>query len=93
MLFNTFLPNNQSNSKETYSLTNANQILKDEHFNVELPTVLYAHGWTESVNSKSVQHIVNAYFTRGGWNIIALDWQHLAGNPLYTAATENVKLV
>lgn len=51
------------------------------------------HGWTESIKSESIQHIVDAYLTRGGWNIIILNWELLAGSPIYHAAVKNVKKV
>lgn len=67
--------------------------MNDVHFDVKRPTVLYVHGWLESIYSESVQHIVSAYLDRGDWNIIALNWHQLAGSPLYPEAFRNVKMV
>jgi pancreatic triacylglycerol lipase len=45
--------------------------------------MIYAHGYLESSLSPSVKSIVDAYSSRGGWNVIVIDWSKFSrGNYL-----------
>ncbi|XP_043267321.1 lipase member H-like [Venturia canescens] len=60
--------------------------------NVDKPMVVYVHGFTESVNSTSVQTIVEAYLNRSDHNILVVDWNIIARENYIQVAT-NVESV
>ncbi|KAG7190862.1 hypothetical protein KM043_006925 [Ampulex compressa] len=43
------------------------------------PTMLYIHGFTESLESKSVATIIRAYLKRNDHNLIGVDYRKIAG--------------
>lgn len=43
------------------------------------------HGWNESPGEASCQHVVSAYLERGGYNIIAVNWESMASKIYPTA--------
>lgn len=53
-------------------------ILNEVKFEKLQPTVIFAHGFLESLESSSVQTIVDSYLFRGGWNVIVIDWSVFA---------------
>lgn len=75
-----------------YEVREPLDLLKDLHFDPNLPTVIYAFGWTENPQSGSTRTIINSYIERGDWNVILLDWQTLA-RPFYPIAARNVRQV
>lgn len=75
-----------------YELGNSLDLLNDPNYDANLPTVIYAHGWTESPNSRSTRTVVESYFNRGGWNTIVVNWQTLA-SPDYPTSARNVQYV
>lgn len=79
-------------SQSVYHLNNALNILRNPSFNGNLPTVLYIHGHNEPASGGSVEVIVNAYLTRGGYNVIVLNWLGVAKNP-YPIAVSKVPKV
>ncbi|XP_066581540.1 pancreatic triacylglycerol lipase-like isoform X2 [Prorops nasuta] len=50
------------------------------------PTVLYVHGYTESVESTSVKTVVGAYLKRKDHNTIAVDYSKFAGEDYLSVA-------
>lgn len=47
--------------------------------------MIYGHGYMESVSSDSVKTVVDAYLSRGGWNVIVVDWSAYSfGNYMMT---------
>ncbi|XP_034943861.1 pancreatic triacylglycerol lipase-like isoform X2 [Chelonus insularis] len=48
------------------------------HIDTRKKTVIYIHGFTESINSSSVRAIVDGYLARQDHNILAVDWSVLA---------------
>lgn len=47
--------------------------------------MIYAHGFSESLQSKSVNTVIDAYLYRGGWNVIVIDWSKFSsGNYFVT---------
>ncbi|GBP01934.1 Vitellogenin-1 [Eumeta japonica] len=46
----------------------AAQILDIEEFNVNNPVVLFITGWTSTIESDSITHMVKAFNCRGGYN-------------------------
>lgn len=58
-----------------------------ETFNANLPTAIFIHGWRETGKfSKSSSAIRDAYFDRGDYNAITIDWSHYSGNIYYHLA-------
>lgn len=64
-----------------------------EELNSDLPTVLYIHGYKDSVESDGVSSIVNAYLQRGDHNILVLDWSKLCENDYFRRAVPNMFMV
>lgn len=62
------------NSLDSYSLKNFDDFLNSVNYSPKLPTILYSFGWTETLNSQTIQEIMKAYQTRGGFNFIVTDW-------------------
>lgn len=75
-----------------YPQINAANILRDPSFNALWPTVLYIHGLNESPMEISVQVVINAYLSRGGYNTLLLNWQTLA-DAFYPISVANVARV
>lgn len=74
-------------------LDNAKEILKNPKFDLRKKTVLYLHGYIESMANESIHVVVDAYIKRGDHNILILDWSALAeGNYLFDAVP-NAKAV
>lgn len=59
--------------KEHKILCKNDSIVKS-HFNNKYPTRIVIHGWTSSYNETMGPLIANAWFSRGSYNIIAVDW-------------------
>ncbi|XP_018367591.1 PREDICTED: phospholipase A1 member A-like [Trachymyrmex cornetzi] len=72
------------------SLENASAITS--RLNTSKPTVMYIHGFSENVEKKSVQTIVQAYLKRNDHNIIAVDYSKFA-NDSYVTVTRNAPRV
>lgn len=64
-------------------------ILNDEKFDSSRSTMLYLHGYAESMASDSVHRIVNAYILRKEHNIIILDWSDAASGNYFVSAVPN----
>ncbi|KAG5669189.1 hypothetical protein PVAND_017083 [Polypedilum vanderplanki] len=75
--------------RRRFDLAQVSEILRQEEFDNERPTVLYLHGYSENMGSESIQLIVNSYLTRNDHNIIVLDWSKLAKGTYMTAAVPN----
>lgn len=58
-----------------------------------LPTVLYIHGYKDSVDTEGVSTVVNAYLQRGDHNILVLDWSKLCENDYFRRAVPNMFMV
>ncbi|XP_059053073.1 pancreatic lipase-related protein 2-like [Achroia grisella] len=69
-----------SNSTEStaYLLKDITGLLSNPGFDLQRPTVLYAHGYIELIEDESVKTVVEAYRQNGGYNILILDWSNLA---------------
>ncbi|XP_063623777.1 phospholipase A1 member A-like, partial [Cydia splendana] len=62
------------------------------NFNASWPTVIVCHGYTQSLSSEINQLIRDAYLEIGDFNVIILDWSHLA-QALYATAIASVPSV
>ena len=77
-----------------YSVTSISEIINNKDFHKDLNTVLYIHGFRESINSESVETVVNAFLTRKSHNIMVLDWSAYAhGNYVLNAVPNLVKVL
>lgn len=69
-----------------FELNQLRELVQHNFYCNDLPTVLYIHGFLESLNSESVKTVVDAYLWRNDYNIIVLDWSQLAiGNYFFDA--------
>lgn len=59
---------------ERFSLTNLSEFPSNQFYNIQFPTILYCYGYTDNFTSLSVDLIVAAYKSRGGFNILIIDW-------------------
>lgn len=59
---------------DSYIMANLSQFVKRTSWNGNLPTILYSYGYTEKMNSSSIQRIMKAYHLRGGYNFLAVNW-------------------
>ncbi|KAJ6642191.1 Phospholipase A1 [Pseudolycoriella hygida] len=73
-----FQNSNGVTSNVVYDLDNAVSVNSHPKYDSTKPTMLYSHGYIESVESDTVQAIVKAYITNGRYNILAVDWRQLA---------------
>lgn len=82
---------NQFDNSQTFQLDQANTILQHPNFRPELKTVLYVHGYLETLDVESIHVIVDAYQQRGDHNIFVLDWATLADGNYLLDAVVNAK--
>ncbi|KAG5669188.1 hypothetical protein PVAND_017082 [Polypedilum vanderplanki] len=80
---------NSFSKNRRYDLTRASEILKQDEFDNEKPTLLYIHGYTESLESESIRVVSDAYFKRNDHNVIILDWSKLAQGTYFASAVPN----
>jgi len=66
-------------------------LINDLHFNHNLPTVIYTHGFKETKDSESVQAVKDAYLHRGGYNFIVLDWSAYSSGLYFATVVPNLK--
>ncbi|KAK7600947.1 hypothetical protein V9T40_008388 [Parthenolecanium corni] len=60
---------------------------------VDRPTVIYIHGFTEQANGRGSTTIKNAYLKKGRYNVILVDWSPLCALPWYAHAVINTQPV
>lgn len=71
----------------------ARDILSQPEFHPQRKTVIYLHGYIESLLSQSIRVIVDAYLKRGDHNILVFDWSELADGNYFIDAVPNLKYV
>lgn len=71
-----------------YDFSQSIEIVKNSKFDSNRKTVLYIHGYVESLASSTTQMIINAYIKQANYNILMLDWSTLAGGS-YPSAVGN----
>jgi hypothetical protein len=69
----SFLRANRNNTVK-FKIEQAASILTHALYNPKLPTVFYSHGYTESVDSWTVQAIITAYSANGTFNLILVNY-------------------
>ncbi len=77
-----------STSQEAYSLSQLGDISKNMKFDTSRKTVLYIHGYVESLSTSTTQSIIKAYLQEASYNLFVLDWSTLAGGS-YPSAVAN----
>jgi ammonia channel protein AmtB len=63
-----------TNSSEKILLSNLNSLKDHPKFDKNLKTILYCFGYTQYFSEITVQTIMKAYQTRGGFNFLVVDW-------------------
>ncbi|XP_059617747.1 uncharacterized protein LOC132262483 [Phlebotomus argentipes] len=76
---------------KVYELNDTASVLKHPSFDTNRPTVLYLHGYLESMEVESIQVIADAYLARGDHNTLILDWAELADGNYLIDAFPNLK--
>lgn len=67
------------------------KLLKSPDYNNKKSTLVYAHGFTESYNSSSVQAIFQAYMTRRReFNLFLIDWSKYSDGNYFLEAIPNL---
>lgn len=79
--------------REVYFLDETEKIANHPNFDKTLSTVIYIHGYDESLVSESTQTVIESYLIRNDHNIILLDWSSLADGNYIIDAAVNVKKV
>lgn len=78
-----------SDLKRDYPLYKASKILDDSHFNNALPTVMFLDGYKENLvplDDRGRRWTVDAFLSRGGYNVINVNWDKIAtGNYIFDA--------
>ncbi|CAL7933293.1 unnamed protein product [Xylocopa violacea] len=74
------------NISDPYSLRRSN-------FDVTHPTVIFIHGYSNSITGGSAVAIRDVYLKRGEYNLILVNWAKLAGLPWYVTAVRNTRTV
>lgn len=77
-----------STSQEVYGLSKLADIPKNTKFVASRKTVLYIHGYIESLATSTTRTIINAYIQEVSYNLLVLDWSALAGGS-YPSAVAN----
>lgn len=72
-----------------YDHNELDEIVQNDNFNANQTTVLYIHGYLESVESETVRLIVNAYQIRNEHNLIIVDWSDAASGDYFLNAVPN----
>jgi hypothetical protein len=69
-------------------------LLKSSYYDNKKSTVVYAHGFTESYQSRSVQIMIEAFLTRRNeFNIFIIDWAKYAnGNYILEAIPNSINV-
>jgi len=64
--------------------------LADTNFVAAMPTKIIVHGYNSDMQLSYLVNIRTKYLKRGGYNLIAVDWNRLANAPCYPVAVHNV---
>lgn len=76
-----------------YELEESHAMFVHPDFDVDRKTVLYIHGYQETLSQESVNVVVNAYLKRKDHNVLVLDWSELANGNYALEAVPNCKQV
>ncbi|KAG5684758.1 hypothetical protein PVAND_013972 [Polypedilum vanderplanki] len=81
--------------KIDYPLYESSKLLVDPHFDVSLLTMMFLDGYKDESTLTDVlgkKTIVNAFLTRGDYNVIIVNWDKIAsGNYIFTAMPNSKK--
>lgn len=84
-----------SNNNVLYPLNDAVNVINDNRFNPELPTVLFVHGYNTAWTEEHITMISNAFNRLGTYNTLVLDYAYLTMHSFsnildYVPAVKNV---
>lgn len=71
-------------------LTDANQLTSVSPFDINLKTVFFAHGWTETVEAESNRLVRTSHLQVEDVNVIIINWDKCATNEIYFASQKCV---
>jgi hypothetical protein len=71
---------------EYFKIPNFENISTHPSFDKSLTTMIYIHGYTEGLSTKSVQTVISAYQKRNDTNIFVLNWQNYSSGNYITDA-------
>lgn len=87
-----FYTRNTSNNPLILSLKDKDSI-KNANFLQDRPLIILIHGYTGDRNYSPNSHIRPAFFQKGEFNIISIDYANLAKYPCYFSAVKNIQTV
>ncbi|XP_054742093.1 pancreatic lipase-related protein 2-like isoform X2 [Anastrepha obliqua] len=85
-----YLYTNENPTTADMLVTDDTESLQKSHFNKNNPTKIIIHGWQSNGNTALTTLIRDAYFSKGDYNIIAVDWSDKAKNIVYSIAVSHV---
>jgi hypothetical protein len=68
-------------------------LLSHPDFDANRPTMLYCYGYTENFQRNSTQTVLNAFISRGGYNLLVVEWSKYSGGNYYFEAIPNSRIV
>lgn len=93
-LFNfLFISRKTFEENQPFPLDDARSIMRHNSFEMDRETVIYIHGYVESMEVESIRVIADAYLKRGDHNILILDWAALADGNYVIDAVPSAKQV
>jgi len=89
-----FLLWNRANPTNYVELKTGNAaILQQIRYDITIPTIIFAHGFTMNGRNEKVLKMRDEYLKFQDCNFISVDWEKLANAPNYHRAVNDVKLV
>lgn len=80
-------------TRQRRSNQNFQKALDVNSVNIQLPFKFLVHGWLDWGNNSWIQNMSYAYFERGDYNVIAVNWHNLAQQTYYVSATRATRQV
>lgn len=80
----------------SFGFSTISQIPQHNFFDAKLPTVIYCFGFAETISDTTTKSIIKSYSTRGGHNILVIDWSAYNGKKApddFLYAISNLKLI
>lgn len=74
-------------------MNDTEKLLNHQKYNLELPTEIYAFGYTENLMSPGTQAIIESYQERGSHNILIIDWSSYNNGNYILEAIPNMKKI
>lgn len=82
-----------SDLKADYPLYEPSKVLNDSHFVNSFPTMMFLDGFRDKVDETGRRWMVDAFLSRGGYNVINVNWDKIAGgNYVFNAFPNSIKV-